>query len=131
MKKALLVLTVVVVALSFSQPASALQIDVMFDGYCDGMSLNIIPGTGLVDGARIGCYTEPLHGTVGNVIGQGVGVTVTIDPPGIAGIITVVRQDGTWTHYGNDGSGIYVLNSGTWSNALNAVATDSNVSSFD
>jgi hypothetical protein len=124
MKKALVVLTIVLVALSFGQAAQALVIDVMFDGYCDGMHLNIISGTGLVDGNRIGdCLPalDPLTGTVGNVITQGTAVTVHFDN-GIQDFIMVVRQNGTWTLYTNDGGGIYVFNQGTWSNALAAGA---------
>ena len=121
MKKALVVLTIVLVALSFSQVSEALLIDVMFDGYCDGMSLNIIPGTGLVDGARIGCASDILTGTVGNVIAQGTAVTVHFDN-GVSDFIAVVRQNGTWSLYLNDGGGIYEFNAGTWSYAVGEAA---------
>jgi len=123
MKKALVVLTIVLVALSFSQVASALVIDLMLDGYIDGMHLNIISGTGLVDGNRIGDGVNPdvLTGTVGNVIAQGTAVTVHFDN-GVYDFISVVRQDGTWSHYTNSGGGITLFNSGTWSYATGEAA---------
>ena len=131
MKKALVVLTIVLVALSFSQAASALVIDVMFDGFCDGMSLNIISGTGLVDGARIGCATDPILGSVGNVIAQGTAVTVTVGGVAVPGFIFIINQNGTWANYTNDGGGIALFNSGTWSNALAADAAAGGPASTD
>ena len=132
MKKALVVLTIVLVALSFSQVSEALVIDVMFDGYIDGMHLNIIAGTGLVDGNRIGDGVDPdiLTGTVGNVIAQGTAVTVHFDN-GSSDFVSVVNQNGTWAHYTNTGGGITLFNSGTWSNALAADAAAGGAASTD
>ncbi len=101
---------------AFAQAGSTPCFDITYDGYCDGASFCVNPKSGTSSGVQTGCETGDMLGTVGQIWGQGTGVTMgytsTAD---YADLVTVIRQDGTWIHYGNDGSGIYVVNSGTWS----------------
>jgi hypothetical protein len=92
-----------------------------FDGYCDGMVLNI-PSAGLgtpgtVDGNRTGCSNpDGLMGGTGKV-GSVKGAVVTFSCFDCGGlwIQTAILLDHTWIHYSVSGDLIYVLNSGTWS----------------
>jgi len=103
--------------------APAASYDISFDGYCDGLHLNIpsvgLPGTAQsVDGDQTGCLTGGVFGQArANPTTGRYGVTkgsefVTI--PGFS-TFTVVKRDHTWVHYSISGDTIYVLNSGTWS----------------
>jgi hypothetical protein len=97
---------------------SAGSVDVSYDGYCDVMYFYYDLATGLVDGYQTGCTAGPTLGTVAKeIFSQGTGVTMGYDETADYGhgISTVIRQNGTWTHYRNTGDGIYVVNSGTWS----------------
>ena len=103
--------------------ASAASIDIVYDGYCDGARINYNVATGEADGWQTGSCVDIgtgnyMVGAVASVFGQGAGVTMGYDDTalyGTYGLFTVIRADGTWTHYANDGSGIIVINSGTWS----------------
>lgn len=111
--------------LSIGLAANVSAFEISYDGFCDGLMLNIDPATGLVDGNQAGCTVGPILGTRGRTLTQGPTVTIGYDASsdfGGLGIITVIRADGTWTHYMNDGSGISVVNSGTWSMGPAAVA---------
>lgn len=124
MKKALAVLLAAVVVLSFSQAATALTIDIVFDGFCDGMHVNINPASGLVDGNTTGsCIGEyPILGSLGKVNGKNA-VTVTHGSTSpYPGLIYIIYADYTWANYYNDGSGITLLWESTWSPGVPAVA---------
>lgn len=96
-------------------------IDLLFDGYCDGVSFGYDTGTGLLNNGyyQSSCATCPspdrMGGTVGIITGgQGVGATMgweTLFGGAPVSIFTVIRADHTWTHYDWSGS---VMNSGTW-----------------
>jgi hypothetical protein len=105
--------------------APAVAQDISFDGYCDGLHINI-PSAGLgvagtVDGTTTGDCADPI-GLFGeaspNRFGK-FGVTkgneyVQYEDPAIS-VFTVVKKDHTWTHYVLDAGHLLVLNFGTWS----------------
>ena len=89
--------------------------DIIFDGFCDGANFTVDTNTGLAVGVYASScatcpFTEQMAGTVGSIFSQGKAVSLSWNP-GI-GVYTVIRQNGTWTHYNYDGT---VFNSGTWS----------------
>ena len=86
--------------------------DVAFDGYCDGMHFDKLPG-GFVGGASTGCITDPLHGVKAKVSRQGLSNVVTAYGTASAGLTFIVREDGTWYIETADGTGTFI-NSGTW-----------------
>ncbi len=105
-------------------PATSTSYDIAFDGYCDGLHLNI-PSVGMpgfarsVDGDQIGCDSGGLFGQArpDGATGQyGVDAgSEFVTLPGFSSF-TVVRPDHTWVHYyAANGNQIEVLNSGTWS----------------
>jgi len=102
------------------------EMEISFDGHCDGLHLNYNTSTGMVTGFKTGCRDEPISGTVGIVHSQGVGVTYSggYNFPE-AGFVYVVRANRTWSIYNNDGGGAYELNSGTWSIGAPVVAAQS------
>lgn len=128
MKKTLVLVSpaVLVLAVVFSPVAAAAPAtgtDIMFDGYCDGLHLEI-PSIGLpatefsVDGYQTGCASggifglaKPSHRTGAYGLTKG---TEFLTVPGY-GTHTVIKRDNTWIHYGLSGSQIFLLNSGTWS----------------
>jgi hypothetical protein len=55
------------------------NVNITFDGYCDGMHLIINQTTGLVTGEQTGCLSEPIVGTVGALSRIGTGVTILSD----------------------------------------------------
>lgn len=113
----LLALTVVPGA-AFADAGTDASFDLVFDGYCDGLHLNdLLDGT--VDGDQTGCVSGPLLGTRNRPFTQGQAISVTFDSSAAyAGLFAVVRADHTWTIYANDGAGIYVINSGTWTKGI-------------
>lgn len=124
MKKALAVLLAAAVVLSFSQAATALTIDIVFDGFCDGMHANINQAAGLVDGNTTGsCIGEwPILGSFGYINGKpAVTVTHGASSP-YPGLIYIIYANRTWANYVNDGFGITPLYSGTWSPGVPAAA---------
>lgn len=87
--------------------------DISFDGYCDGMQLNV-PSVGLgtpdtVDGHHTGCITGGLAGTVSR------GMHITTNYGGASLLHYRVFGNRTWTVYGQSGDLITFINSGTWS----------------
>jgi hypothetical protein len=97
------------------------NLDLMFDGYCDGMHL-VNPSAGLgtahsVDGNRTGCSNEALIGATTSVNNQAGTYVVTFVTGGLW-VQTAIFPDHTWVHYSVTGNQIYVLNSGTWSNVI-------------
>ena len=103
-----------------SNPERIKTIRLMFDGYCDGMTLNFDPLTGIMYGVYgsscASCpYTDLLGGTQGAAKLQGPGFTVALQ--GIDGVSppwiwSRINMSHTWVHYNFDGT---VFNSGTWS----------------
>ena len=102
-------------------PASAAPnaaLDIHFDGYCDGMHLNIpslglgTPGT--VDGDHTGCVTG---GFVGTTASSTKGARISTDYGGFAPQLYhfQVNADKTWTIYSISGDLQTYVNSGTWS----------------
>jgi hypothetical protein len=138
MKKALVLFAALVLLCSFgytgaaeAAEAEALNIAIIYDGYCDGVYLEIDNLTGLVDGEQIsptGCVSGGVLGTVGTLMGgQGPAVTIGYGTDAdfyANGLVTVIRANGTWTHYELVSGEISVLNSGTWSLAIAAGAVD-------
>src|SRR3989442_1039910 len=115
-----LALAVVPAAAASATPQTSY--DIVFDGYCDGLHLNI-PSIGLpstefsIDGDQTGCVSGPVIGLAKHDLKGRYGVTngrefLTI--PGF-GTHTVINRNYTWFHYALNGDLIYVLNSGTWS----------------
>lgn len=103
-------------------PDAPYTLNMIFDGYCDGMSGTFDPATGLFVGTYTSScatcpFTDRLAGTIGKVYGAGQGNALTTSWETIQGISpvwfwTLVRFTGrTWTHYNFDGT---VFNSGTW-----------------
>ena len=144
MKKGILVLTAIVVCLSFSQACVAssqqansnttINLDIRLETFCDGISLSIDLCTGLVVGNATGCYSHHYLGTVGSVRGQGVSLTLTLsDDSDFPGIIYVIRQDGTWTNYYEEDGALFVASSGTWSFVTSTAdnTSDTDVGSAD
>ena len=95
--------------------------DLHFDGYCDGLHLNIpsvgLPGTAYsVDGDQTGCASAGVFGVAkpnnAGIYGITKGAEFITIPN--YGTHTVINKDHTWVHYGLNGNLIYVLNSGTW-----------------
>lgn len=108
-----------------------LHYEILFDGYCDGMTIDI----NTADGIAAGVWTSPcatcpfdnlVGGTTGNVIGP-LGYTTNVSPGhgtlGDFDIFTRLNANGTWTHYFLDGS---TLNSGTFSLCAAGVVADDN-----
>jgi hypothetical protein len=98
-----------------------LHFEIMFDGYCDGITLDIDTATGLATGVYASpCATCPftnlVGGTTGDVLGPlGYTTNISFDTIGDAGpvnIFTRLNLGNTWAHYNYDGS---VFNSGTFS----------------
>jgi hypothetical protein len=87
---------------------SAQALDIVYDGFCDGVSLDVT--NGVTFGTETGCVSGPVVGTRGNVVTQGHAVTLAENH--VANAIYVIRLDHTWTIYLSDGS---ELQSGTWS----------------
>jgi len=96
------------------------DLDVVFDGYCDGMHL-VNPSAGLgtptsVDGNRTGCASESLIGATATVNNQAGTYVVTFNVG--FWVQTAIFPNHYWIHYSNDGNNIFLLNFGTWSNAI-------------
>jgi hypothetical protein len=86
-----------------------------YDGYCDGQAFHM-HADGTFDGFLTGCAYGPSLGTRGLTWTQGLTIGIVYDDTAdFFGLYEVVRVDGTWMLYGNDGGGIYVINEGTWS----------------
>lgn len=102
-------------ALAFPRPASAdglediISIDIVFDGYCDGMHLDIDQETRVVTAMRTGsCIPpSPLSGRVRQ--GQARMVDDTY------GLYVIIDRNGTWFYYDFNGN---LVNSGTWSQGV-------------
>jgi hypothetical protein len=96
------------------------DLDLTFDGYCDGMHL-VNPSAGLgtptsVDGYRTGCSSESLIGATATVNNQAGTYVVTFNVG--FWVQTAIFPNHYWIHYWGVGNEIFVLNYGTWSNAI-------------
>jgi hypothetical protein len=98
--------------------APTLSLDITFDGYCDGMHLNIpslgLGSAGTVDGDHTGCVTGGFEGTTSSTP-AGAHITTTY-----GGLVTpllhfFIGKNHTWTIYGISGDLETLVNSGTWS----------------
>ncbi len=95
------------------------RFSIVYDGYCDGVTLSFDASTGIVTGVNTSpCATCPMSdnmfGTVRSVPGQGVVFTMEYDTwqGNEPTFFTVIwRQGQTYTHYFQDGLEL----SGTWS----------------
>lgn len=80
--------------------------DIVFDGYCDGMHMELDTETKLVTANRTGCDSGYMEGdytpTKVRLVDNNYGLNVRI------------KKDGTWAYYGFDGT---LWNYGTWSPA--------------
>jgi hypothetical protein len=88
-------------------------VDIAFTGYCDGLHLVINPTTGVVTGNMTGCDSGAVFGIVSSLIStnyKGGGAAVVIRDTQFQ-TQKVIRDNGTWTYYGDDGG---VVSSGTW-----------------
>jgi hypothetical protein len=84
------------------------NVNITFDGYCDGMHLLINQTTGLVTGEQTGCLAEPIVGTVGGLARIGTGITILS-----GGFLYVIDDAPTnWRIYRSDG---LPWNKGTYS----------------
>jgi hypothetical protein len=90
---------------------SAQALDIVYDGFCDGVSVNVT-ANGVAFGTETGCISGPVVGTKGSVVNQGQALSLAENH--IANAIYVIRPNHTWTIYLSDGS---ELQSGTWSPA--------------
>lgn len=89
---------------------------IWYDGYCDGVCYSIYAG-GSADGIQTGCAGGALVGTTG---GRALHISYACDAQAgcdtqLQVVHTILRSDGTWTHYGLSGGLVVVLNSGTYS----------------
>ena len=95
-------------------------IDLTFDGYCDGLHLNIpslglgTPGT--VDGDHTGCVSGGFVGTTSSKPSPS-GARLSTDYGGSVPSLLhiVVFANHTWVIYGINGDLQTLVNSGTWS----------------
>ncbi len=118
--------TKLIMALSLAALAGAAQAlpkDIVFDGYCDGLHLGKKTADGGYNGYRTGCASD-LAG--GGAAGKNAAITYDYATLGIQ-LTLVVRPDNTWTYYYLDGS---VLNSGTWTAGMPAIAAQGAKSSL-
>ena len=97
--------------MGFAVSAQAGTLNIVFDGFCDGVSATFNPN-GVAFGTETGCVSGPVVGTKGCVTNQGHAFSLALNH--VANAIYVIRTDHTWTIYLSDGS---ELQSGTWSNA--------------
>ena len=97
--------------MGFAVSAQAGTINIVFDGFCDGVSATWT-ADGVTFGTETGCLDGPVVGTQGRVTTQGQAISLAENH--VPNAIYVIRTDHTWTIYLSDGS---ELQSGTWSNA--------------
>jgi hypothetical protein len=92
--------------------------DLVYDTYCDGLDIDKTTlladkKTFAVQGHQTGCVSGDILGT--NIKKKTVNVGYA-DDAYFDGLFTVIRKDGTWTHYRTCGTDcVEVDNEGTWS----------------
>ncbi len=98
--------------------APSTTIDISFDGYCDGLHMNIpslgLGTSGTVDGDHTGCVSGGFEGTTSS---NPKGAHITTEYGGVVEPLLhiLVMANHTWTIYGISGDLITFVNSGTWS----------------
>ncbi|MFQ6105392.1 MAG: hypothetical protein ACE5OP_14045 [Candidatus Glassbacteria bacterium] len=104
--------------------------DITYDGYSDGVYLEIDQNTGLVSGFVTGAVDGDIMGVVGGVENQGRSIIISYPEDSFyEGLLTIIRDDGTWSHYFHDGAQMLELNSGTWIKGVPSVQYGQNVTS--
>ncbi len=94
-----------------------LHYEIIFDGFCDGVTLDIDTNTGLATGiydspCATCSFPDRMAGTTGNPVGP-VGILTNLSwETGPTFIFTRLLANGRWEHY--DYSGV-IFNSGTFS----------------
>jgi len=117
-------------ALIFGSTGYLGAIDVTFNGYSDGVYLDIDRETGLVNGFLTGSVEGDIMGFLGGVENQGTSMILTYTGGSLyEGLTTVLRADHTWSHYFHDGTQMLELNTGDWSVGMPVVAYGENVTS--
>lgn len=89
--------------------------EIMFDGFCDGVSFNLNTASGIVSGVyNSSCATCEFQNRIGGISGSFMGDDdfVTLSWETGPALYTVIHRDGTWIHYDYTGS---IFNYGTWS----------------
>ncbi len=114
-----------------------LHFEILFDGFCDGMTIDVDTSDGIATGVWSSpCATCPftnlVAGTTGDIVGPlGYTTNLSSDNVGDLGpvdLFTRLNLGNTWAHYNMDGS---VFNSGTFSPcAAGAVAPEGAMPSF-
>jgi len=96
------------------------NVEIVYDGFCDGLQININYNTGKVLATRTGCSVGQLIGTVGALDGNTyAGGAVTLSNTDIGYHVVLKDNPRRWVYYLPDGS---VLNSGTYSIGVAAAA---------
>ncbi|MFC1523813.1 hypothetical protein ACFL6N_03375 [Thermodesulfobacteriota bacterium] len=125
MKKVFLKAALVALFISLASTvyAAPKTLNVVFDGYCDGVSITYDMSTGYATGASTGCVVGNQAGTVGSIAAQGTGGTLAWDQVAdYAGMILILHAQGTWELImATDAS---YINSGTWTVGFPAKTSD-------
>jgi len=109
------------VAGTLSVASAATPVTISFDGFCDGMAVST--GDGLVGGTLTGCSTGFILGNKGIAYGliplngtTGVVDAVQSSVLGSSEVLTYFLDfdNGTWANYGDSGSGMFLINFGTF-----------------
>lgn len=84
------------------------NVEISFDGYCDGMSLQQLP-SGLIEGVRTGCTDEAVAGSTSDGPEPGLNAKVYFRSAQV--YETFLTEDGYFEIYSRG----RLVNSGTWS----------------
>ncbi len=104
--------------------------EVSYDGFSDGVYLDLEQSDGIVSGYLTGAVEGEVMGVIGGVRDQGETITITYpDESFYAGLFTLIREDGSWSHYYHDGVQVVELNSGMWVEGAPVVASGENLTS--
>ena len=104
--------------------------DITYNGYNDGAYLDIDQNTGLVNGFLTGSIEGDVMGFLGEVQNQGMSIVLTYTEGSVyEGLTTVLRTDGTWSHYFHDGTQMLELNTGDWAEGMPVVQYGENLTS--
>jgi hypothetical protein len=105
-----------------------LHYEITWDGYCDGITLDIDTSNGIATGywsnPCVTCpFTNEIAGTTGDILGPLGWTTNLVLAPGdySSGFFARVNLNGTWAFYWYSGG---ILNSGTWSLCSPSMVSD-------
>jgi hypothetical protein len=107
-------------AASRVRPAStSATLDIVFDGYCDGMHI-VSPSAGLgskklADGYSTGCVTTDVFGSKTRILNKGGTYVLSTYYQDVVMYQYVIFRNHTWVLYGSVSGSEAVINSGTWS----------------